>query len=215
MALANLIDRLYQLTLAVRTDVKALEGGSASGAACPIVPVAVTLTNSRILPMATTSVNLSTLGLTANRMYCVPFVLAKSLLFVNFALSVTAFAAGAAFAAVYSNTVVSGLSRPGAKLFESSSLDVGGSNADKVSSGTGGTLVAGTVYWLALTSSSAATIRAVDVAALAPMLGFTANAATAISHLYAAQAAPMPADASSLSYTAGTGVVPAMYLTTG
>ncbi len=212
MAFVNLIDRLYTLVQAIRTDVKT---GVYGGSVTPIVPVVVTLANSRILPMSATGTALTTLALTANRMYCVPFVLSKSLAFVNFVLSVTAFVAGTAYVAVYGNTVASGRSRPGNKLFESSGLNVGGSNGDKVSSGTGGTLTAGTVYWLVVTCSSAAKVRAVDVGALASILGRTANATTLISHIYATQAAPMPADASGLSYTAGTGVVPAMYLTAG
>lgn len=212
MAFVNLIDRLYQLVLAIRADVKT---GVYGGSVTPIVPVVVTLANSRILPMSATGTALTTLALTANRMYCVPFVLAKSLSFTNFVLSVTTFVAGTAYVAVYSNAVLSGLSRPGTKLFESSGLNVGVSNADKVSAGAGGTLTAGTVYWLCVTCSSAATVRSVAVGGLCAMLGYTANATTLISHLYATQAAPMPADASGLSYTAGTGAVPAMYLTAG
>lgn len=212
MAFVNLIDRLYALVQAVRNDVKT---GAYGGGIARIVPVTVTLANSRILPMAATGTALSTIALTANRMYCVPFVLAKNLTFANFVLSVTTFVTGTAYVAIYSNAVASGLSRPGTKLMESSALSVGGSNGDKVSSGTGGTLVAGTVYWLAVTCSSAATVRAVDVGGATASLGFTANSTTLISHIYATQAAPMPTDASGLSYTSGTGVAPAMFLTAG
>lgn len=111
---------------------------------------------------------------------------------------------------VYDNTVVAGSDSPGNLIVSATGINVG-TTGDKTGA-VSAVLQANTLYWVSLIASSAATVRALTVAAVQSVLGRTPNAATAVTYLYAAGAgSTLPATAPT-TLTAATAALPAIYL---
>lgn len=153
---------------------------------------------------------LTTLTLTAARLFFVPLVVPRPVWLVGLRISVTTAAAGTASIGIYSNSIIAGNDTPGALLAQVTGLDTG-SVGDK----TGTlkiTLLPGVLYWACLIASAAAAVRALGVGSVQAALGRTVNGTTAITHLYAAgSGSTLPATAPNTTIV-GTGNLPAIYL---
>lgn len=156
---------------------------------------------------------LTTQALTAARQYFVPVVVPRQVALSGLRLSVTTAAAGTASAGLYANTVdASGNDAPGALLAGITGLDTG-TTGDKTGTFSAPALLQpGTLYWVSVIGSAAATLRALAVGSRGTELGRTVNNTTAITYLYAAgSGSTLPATAAATP-TAGTGNTPAVYL---
>lgn len=156
---------------------------------------------------------LTTQALTASRQYFVPISVPRAVILTGLRISVTTASAGSTSVGVYANTTnASGDDAPGGLLGSATGLDTG-STGDK-----GGTFAApvllepGTLYWVSVIGSAAATLRALPVGAMQTVLGRTVGNTTAIAGLYAAgSGSTMPATAPT-TLTGSTGSMFALYL---
>lgn len=156
-----------------------------------------------LCPFASSVGNLGNLALTADRAYFMPFIPSWTADTLDaLGLIVTTAVAGSAYVAIYESAKVAGGRVPGKLVYQSAALSVG-TTGDKTSTGLGIKLKRGRLYWLAVTCSSAATVRALAVANASCMLGFGTGGTGGRSHIYATQAGPLPADASALTYSFG------------
>lgn len=153
---------------------------------------------------------LTTLALTAARLYFVPLVVPRPVALTGLRISVTTASAGAASIGIYGNAVVSGGDAPGALLASVTGLNTG-TTGDKTGA-LSFTLEPGRLYWAALIASAAATLRALAVGSVHPALGRTANNTTAVTHLFAAGAGSTLPDPAPTALSNGTGACPAIYL---
>jgi hypothetical protein len=119
--------------------------------------------------------------------------------------------AGTASIGIYGNTVVSGSDTPGSLLASVTGLDTG-TTGDKTGS-LSYTLTAGTLYWVSMICSAAATIRAMAVAGQQASLGRIANSTAVTSCLYAAGSGSTLPSTAPTTLTSAAGIaVPAIYL---
>jgi len=168
---------------------------------------AVATTSVRWLPYAGNSTALTTLAQTANRGIFIPFTVGNNLTFTRIIITVTTASTGTSYAGIYNDASGS----PGSLLIGTSGMSTG-ATGDVVSTVTSTTLYPGTVYWMYITSSAAATLRGVAVASIIPMIGFTPANTTAITFIYQTLSGAAPATAPSSGYSLGTGTVPAIFL---
>jgi hypothetical protein len=153
---------------------------------------------------------LTTLALTASRQYFLPLVVPRNVTLTGLRISVTTLSSGTASIGIYGNTVVNGDDAPGELLASVTGLNTG-TTGDKTGA-LSYTLQAGTLYWVSLISSAAATVRALAVASRGAELGRTVNNTTVISYLYAAGSGSTLPETAPTALTAGTGVCPAIYI---
>jgi hypothetical protein len=153
---------------------------------------------------------LSTITMTASRQYWIPLVVARKITLTGLRVSVTTAATGAASIGIYSNRVVSGSDEPDQLLASVTGLDTG-STGDKTGT-LSYTLQPGTIYWASVICAAAATLRALAEDSVQPALGRTVNNTTMITHLYASGSGSTLASPAPATFTAGTGVAPAIYL---
>jgi hypothetical protein len=153
---------------------------------------------------------LTTQALTAARQYFIPFVVPRNITLTSLRTTVTTVQAGSTLSfGIYSN-VAGADDAPGALL-----ASVIGQSSAATGDKTGAVslvLTAGTLYWASVICSAGATLRAVAVGGVAPALGFTVGAVTAVTHLFAAGAgSTLPASAPGVLSDGVTGI-PAVYL---
>jgi hypothetical protein len=153
---------------------------------------------------------LSTITMTSSRQYWIPLVVARKITLTALRISVTTAASGAAAIGIYSNRVVSGSDEPDQLLASVTGLDTG-TTGDKTGT-LSYTLQVGTIYWASVICAAAAVLRALAVGSVQPALGRTVNNTTMITHLYAAGSGSTLASPAPATFTAGTGVAPAIYL---
>jgi hypothetical protein len=153
---------------------------------------------------------LSTITVTASRQYWIPMVVARKITLTGLRISVTTAATGAASIGLYSNRVVSGSDEPDQLLASVTGLDTG-TTGDKTGT-LSYTLQPGTIYWASVICAAAAVLRALAVGSVQPALGRTVNNTTMITYLYAAGSGSTLASPAPATFTAGTGVAPAIYL---
>jgi hypothetical protein len=109
---------------------------------------------------------LTTLAITAGRLYAVPFLLSGTHQFIRIGIYVGTLSAGQARLGIYANQ--DGDVYPGALILDAGFVDVGTTGlkeiviSQQLSPG---------LYWLALVGNSAPTLRAVAVAGAMPILG--------------------------------------------
>jgi hypothetical protein len=157
---------------------------------------------------------LTTLALTASRLYFIPLVVPRSVTLVSLGVSVTTAATGTASIGIYNNAIVNGNDAPVALLTSVTGLNTG-STGDKYGS-LSYTLQARTLYWACLIASAAATIRALAVGSRGVDLGRVTNNTVAITYLYAAgSGSTLPSVVSSTLTASAGGAAPAIYLTEG
>jgi len=153
---------------------------------------------------------LTTQALTSGRQYFLPLTVPRKVMLAGLRLSVTTAASGTAAIGLYANAQVSGDDAPGALLASVTGLSTA-STGDKTGS-LNFALLPGTLYWMSLIASAAATVRALAVGGIQSSLGRTPNNTTVVSHLYAAgSGSTLPGNAPT-ALTAGTGNCPAVYL---
>lgn len=166
---------------------------------------------SRYAAGAIAGTSTSTLTVTADRFYALPFIAPPRAAVVNYgAIGVTTLAAGNVRVGLYSNTSPVNL-YPAALLWDSGAISTGTTGAK---SGTPNvTLTPGELYWAAALFDAAPTVRCVVQAAMAPILGHDSVLTNApqcgyqASLAYAALPSTYPASAAALS---GNG--PAIYV---
>lgn len=159
---------------------------------------------------ATTSLALTTLALTAARQYFIPFVVAKTVTLTALRTTITTALAGTLSFGIYSNATLSGDDVPGT-LLASSTGQSSGTTGDKTGA-VAITLTAGTLFWVSVICSAAATLRAVAIGGTATSLGFTVGATTAVTHLFVAGSGSTLPGTAPGGLTEGTTAVPAVYL---
>lgn len=162
--------------------------------------------NTRYIPYVANCTALTTLALAANRIYYIPFVPLKNITLTSLAVEVTTASAGMGQIGVYNTANF----RP-SSLLAYVAINTGTTG---VKSGTvkNLNLKGGQLYWLALINSSAATIRAVAVGGISPILGIATGGAAYNTHYYqAGSGGVLPSTAGTL--TNGTGSIPAIYIT--
>lgn len=163
---------------------------------------------------------LTTLALTASRVYFIPFMVPQRTVITGLRLSVTTASAGTASAGIYSNALSTGTSAgnavPADLLASVSGLDMGSTGDKSANFASPLTVYPGVIYWAAMISSSAATLRAVPVASgAACILGRVPASNSACFGLYVAGSGstlPNPAPNTIGSYTRITSNFPAIYL---
>lgn len=157
----------------------------------------------------------STISLTANRLYAVPFYAPSHCDLTGVGLVVTTLAAGTAYIGVAESVRAGAAYKPG-RLLGQGSVDVGSTGVKTDTASYAPNLQAGHLYWMLLTCTSAATIRALASANLVSSLGMGTDAITPYTWMYVAQAGPIPADLSGLTWqlpTAGA-TCPHLFFTT-
>lgn len=172
-------------------------------------------TTTYMSPILSAGVVGSTIGLTADRLYAVPFVAPAYADLTGVGLVVTTLAAGTAHIGVAESSVVAGKYKPG-RVLGQGTVGVGSTGIKVDTASYTPKLQAGHLYWMLMTCSSAATIRALASANLAPYLGLGSDALTPFTWLFTTQAGPIPSDVSSLTWalpTAGL-TCPHLFFTT-
>ena len=117
---------------------------------------------------------LSTLALTANRLYAVPFLVCGTHTYVRIGINVTTLLAGSARLGIYANQ--DGQVYPGSLILDAGEVSLGTTGLKEIVINQ---QLAPGLYWLALIASSAATIRAGVIAGVMPILGLDAAFGTA------------------------------------
>lgn len=153
---------------------------------------------------------LTTLAITANRIYWIPLAVPNQQNITGLRLSVTTALAGAtAQIGIYSNTIVAGDDIPNQLLTAVTNLDLG-TTGDKTGS-INHNLNPGTLYWIAVVATGGATLRALAVGSIQTILGRQVNNTGAITHLFS-NGSSLPSNAPTSGYSSGTGSLPAIYL---
>lgn len=144
---------------------------------------------------------LTTIAAVANRLDFMPFIPEQTLTYNQLSVEVsTAVAASQARLAIYSADA-SGF--PGARLVDGATVLDCATTGDKVTAITATVLTAGTIYWVAILSSSTQTYRGVALAGLMPFAGdATANAMHTLRRVTQTFASGMPATAPASTRTA-------------
>jgi hypothetical protein len=151
--------------------------------------------------------------LTASRQYFIPLVVPVNVTLTGLRISVTTASAGAANIGIYANTQSGGNDTPGARIAQiTATLDTGTTGDRTGNFASSVTLTAGTLYWVSVIGSAAATIRALAVASVQTALGRQVNGTGAITHLFASGSGSTLPDPAPGSLSDGTGVCPAIYL---
>ena len=162
-------------------------------------------TNTWYLPVAINCTALTTLTLTTNRIYYIPFVPEKTITVNSLAIEVTTASAGTGQVGIYNSNANY---RPNS-LLGYISIDTGttGVKSGNVSI----SLTAGNLYWLAIINTSAAVIRGVAVGGNKNILGIATGTSAFNTHYFQAgsdELLPSTANAT----TNATGTVPAIYI---
>jgi hypothetical protein len=145
-----------------------------------------------------TGTALSTAVLVVNTLYAMPFVVTKKRTIDQVAINVTAFVAGNVRVGLYSDAG----GYPGALVAEFGSIAVASNGVKTLSASPLPVTLDPGVYWLAIVTDSASTIRGFAVASLIPVLGYASTLPTAaslgwsVAYTYAALPSTFPGSAS-------------------
>jgi len=137
----------------------------------------------------------TTLALTANRLYAMPFLISGTHVFSRIAINVSTLLAGNARMGIYSNTT--GDVYPNTLILDAGAVDTGTAGLKELTI-TGNWSPAPGLYWLVLVASSASTVRAIAVGSTIPILGMDSTFAAAhgnswyVAYTYAALPAVYP-----------------------
>jgi hypothetical protein len=179
-------------------NVKLAPSSSASGGAS--IPSPLSANYYFVAPLFTA---VSTVALTANRIYAIPFVLSVSKTITTIGITVSTAASGTTVqVGVYSD----GGGSPNAALYSTSDLD-SGTTGFKTYPNQSWVLNAGTTYWLAIQSSGTPTIGAITaVCNLVYCSGTTFTRQNGI--YYSATSYGLPSSLSGVSWTPTTAAMP-------
>lgn len=155
---------------------------------------------------------LTTLALTASRLYFVPFTVPRQVDLGGLRISVTTASAGSASIGIYGQYAPGGDEGAGSLIASATGLNTGTTGDKSFGFANSVRLVTGRTYWAALICSATPTLRALAVGSVQMALGRAVNATGAITHLFAAgDGSTLPQDAP-YPLSEGTGSVPAIYL---
>lgn len=159
----------------------------------------ILLSTGSYISQAVNGLALSTAASAANRFYAFPFIPAQTITINELAVEVTTLTAGSAHLGIYADSAGS----PGAKIIGSTTAVDTGTTGAKAVAISNTTLTAGTIYWLVVWTSSAATFRSVAQGALA-VIGLTSTLnAQYTSRLATSTFGALPANAPATTLTAG------------
>jgi hypothetical protein len=162
-----------------------------------------------------TGTALTTGAPTANVLRAIPFIVSKTTTIDSMAINVTTATSGMVRVGIYANN---GNNYPGALVVEATSIT-------QINTGTTGVKIATDnlpvtlqpgLYWLAIVSNAAPTIRTFSVGSLIPVLGFASNLPTnaqfgwSVSFTYAALPNPFPSGGSAIT----AAPIPAIFVRT-
>lgn len=143
------------------------------------------------------------LTLTANRLYAMPILAPAYPALTGVGLVVTSAVAGTAYIGVAESYCVNGQFAPG-NLLGQGSVNVGTTGVKTDTASYAPVLKPGHLYWWLLTCTSAAVIRGLAASNQSPILGLGSDGITSYTWLYAAQAGPIPADLTGVTWSMGT-----------
>lgn len=209
----SLETRIVSLAQAIGSDIKSLTANKAD--------VTHTHTLSAVSPIrygggmryiagAVGGTALTTLALTANRLYLIPFVPPRNMTIANLAIEVTTASAGNCNLGLYQGNysdVTLNLVADGGVVSTGTAGVVNGAAINYA-------LTPGNLYYAALNPAAVATVRAVAVAGQYPWFGWTQGSSTVRSYIYGTntQANGLPATITSAqTITAGLAML-AVYL---
>jgi len=159
----------------------------------------VILSTGAYISQAVNGLALSTAASAANRFYAFPFIPAQTITINELAVEVTTLTAGSAHLGIYADSAGS----PGAKIIGSTTAVDTGTTGAKAVAISNTTLTAGTIYWLVVWTSSAATFRSVAQGALA-VIGLTSTLnAQYTSRLATSTFGALPTNAPATTLTVG------------
>lgn len=184
--------------------------GSGGGAGDGSIPYPIRKESPKIVGDLTGTA-LGTLALITRRLYMVPFVTPRSLTLTGLRLSITAGSNGNISLGIYDNIkLLNGNDNPGNLLTSVTGINSSGNqNRDGVLVFT---FQPNTLYWLALTPTSAPTLRAVAVASVLNALGRVVSTNNSVTHLYKDYAVFTLPTIAPQDFLSGTGNIPAIYL---
>lgn len=166
-----------------------------------------------LCPYASNAANLGTLVLTADRLFAIPYlpsVCANA--FTGMGMIVTTAVAGTAYIGVAESARDAGGGwRPGRVLGQSGAISVG-TTGDKLDTSFWPNHKAGHIYWMLMTCSSAATVRAMPANGISCPTGFGTGGTGGRPYIYAAQPGPIPSDLSATSFTLGAAATSAPFI---
>ena len=165
------------------------------------------LGSARYVLYAVGATALTTIALTASRVYYFPFVPIKAMNITEFGVNVTAAASGTINVGVYDSNANY---RPKDKIYEIANYFDSGTTGYK-SQSANLSLNANTLYWLAIIGSAAATVRGVAVAGLYTNLGISASSTSFYTFMYESGSGYALPNSASATPTMGTGTVPAIF----
>lgn len=147
---------------------------------------------------------LTTLQLTANRVYYLPFLAIKDMRVTAIAVYVSTATSSTTSVGIYTTSNYRPSTLLGSVSFDTSST---GLKTSSVSI----TLNARNLYWFGLASTSTPTLRAIPVGGITTLLGIVATGTAYTSHLYQSTTnGQLPLNANPTS--AGTGAIPAVFV---
>lgn len=161
--------------------------------------------NTWYIPYAIGATALTTLALSTNRIYYIPFVSPINCMITQLAVEVTTASAGTGQIGVYNSNNFRPFQRLGTPV------DINTGTTGVKSGNTNVSIVAGELYFLALINTAGATIRAVAVGSLHTILGIATGTTAFNTHYFeAGSGGVLPATANASS--SGTGAVPCIYV---
>lgn len=144
----------------------------------------------------------TTLTLTANRIYWIPFSVDRDVYITEVAINVTASGTGTAYVGLYNSD---DRFQPYQQIWVSSDINVGTAGVRAVTNNLPVALSVG-VYWFALVCTSAATVRAIALASLRALA--LPNLGTANLCYWYTSGSSLPTTAPTSGYTGATGATP-------
>uniref|UniRef100_A4XZD4 Uncharacterized protein n=1 Tax=Ectopseudomonas mendocina (strain ymp) TaxID=399739 RepID=A4XZD4_ECTM1 len=166
----------------------------------------------RTVAGAVNATALGTVAATAQRVLLIPFTVSRVMDVVQLGLSISTAATGTGTLGIYAADGSDTLDLPGTRLAVTSTGGISTSPAGTKAAAVAVRLYPGQLYFAAVILSAAATMRAIALAGFAP-LGFTDNAATAVTHYYyAGSAVTLPPSLVGQALLTLTTLPPALYL---
>lgn len=165
-----------------------------------------------IIPYASNCTALTTLTLTANRIYFIPFCLTSKATVDSAFIYVSTAASADIYVGIYQATETQYYYLEPRTLLCSGYVSASSTGEKYVYFDTSATINKGTLYFVAVVSNGTPGVRAVAIAGVFPYFGMSSTSATAFaSHKYASFSPPLP---SSFNYSTalGTGSVPAVIM---
>jgi hypothetical protein len=169
-------------------------------------PSPILATGLRVCPFVASAVATTTLGMTNNTSYWIPFAVNKRTDVSAISINVSTASAGSSESVGIYNSNLASLYP--STLLTSVTLDTSSTGLKTGTLATTITLTPG-IYWIALASNGAPTLTALAVGSLLPLAYSTT---TAVTH-YRNTGTTLPSTAPTTGYTAGTGAFPLVLLT--